>query len=184
MRPYEEWIQRCSEGLDILTDQREHAGPDGDFDGVSIVSYRPEGSSARNVEFMQWIAPGVSGRVATLDEQRHVKAIVPVGPRRLPIPFAELDGTIICRDKKARHVKAQWKKNQDQSKMPDQLLRLLDMFRLAEDTDPARRTSLPNVLPSYALFVEAPIRSSCRWSLHFAAAFANCASTVPALRRL
>ena len=136
VHPYEEWVERCSAGISLLLEQSEHAGPCGDFDGVSIVSYKPAGQASRVVELVQWLhsQEGIKGRVANLDEEKRVKAIVPVGSRRVPIDFSELTlaSNIIYRDTGARSVKAKWKVNQAQSQMPDRLLSLLDMFRLAE----------------------------------------------------
>ena len=134
MHPYEEWVEQCSAGISILLEQREHAGPNGNFDGVSIVSFKPANQASRVVELVQWSQEGVKGRVTTLDEEKRVKAIVPVGHRRLPIDFSDMTvaSNIIYRDTGARSVKAKWKVNQAQSLMPDRLLSLLDMFRLAE----------------------------------------------------
>ena len=111
----------------------EHEGPDGDFSGVSLVELGFPGEDVRRVEFFQWTEPPSAGRIATLDQANRIKAIVPVGSRRLPLQLNDLSAFIIWRDTGVKHVKAQWKKDQQQSQMPQYLLRLKDMWTTAND---------------------------------------------------
>lgn len=141
--PYERWVQHCSQGLHTLISQREHSGPNGDFNGVSILSYQDcQNPNKRRVEIIQWadkeLSLGTKGRVASLDSDNKVKAIVAVGAKRYPIDFQKLNPMIIWRDTGVRAVRAQWKKDQQQSTMKPHLLRVLDMFREAEGD--SRRT--------------------------------------------
>lgn len=142
---YDCWLDQCSQSLRILVEQQEHVGPDGDFRGVSLVSFVREvaddnndnadmGLGTRRVEIIHWTGnvPGITGRVVRMDDQNRLKVPVPVGENRVPIAFGGNSASIIWRDTGVKVVKAQWKKNQNQSTMPDHLLRLLDMFREAE----------------------------------------------------
>ena len=132
VHPYEDWLEGFSAGLALLLEQRDHAGPNGDFDGVSIISYKPERCDSRAVALVQWTEEGVQGRIASVDDERRVKAIVPVGTRRVPLDFASMDLSIIYGDTGARHVKAKWKHHQAQSQLSEHLRRLFRMFSLAE----------------------------------------------------
>ena len=109
---------------------------DGDYDGVSLAAFR-DGGGHRRVEFVQWSGPdpGVTGRVVDLDEEDRVKALVCVGPKRLPLRLREMDLRMIWRDTGARHVKAGWKRNQNQSRVAPHLLSLRDMWRVVECPD-------------------------------------------------
>ena len=138
IHPGEEWACAHEKGVQLLLSQTEHTGTheSGFSSSVSLVSFKDVGdSSRRNVAWVQWTAPGVTGRVAELDSSNCLKAIVPVRENRKPIDFRCLDMTILWQDTGVRNVKAQWKRNQEQNRMPEHLIRLKDMWSLAEDSN-------------------------------------------------
>ena len=137
IHPAEEWATACSSGLRVLLQQRENGGPGtkhaSEYDGVSLVSWTDQEGVAQ-VEFISWATKGqgTSGRVAALDtETNRIKAIVPTRHMRLPITFDDKTSEIVWRSTGVKHVKAHWKHNQNQSRVPDHLLRLRSMWRAA-----------------------------------------------------
>lgn len=135
---YGEWVSQCSEGIRLLTLQQAHMGDDGGFNGVSIVAFDTLISRLRKVEIIHWkwdgYTAGVRGRVAHLDNENRLKAILAVGANKEPIDFSaqERNTDIIWRDTEVKMVKAKWKVQQNQNVMPDHLMRILEMFREAE----------------------------------------------------
>ena len=141
---YELWAQHCSEGIQLLESQANHEGPDphGDYRGVSIVSFQDprlggSASAHRYVELFQWTGKGLQGRVSKMDENNRLKIIVAVGAQKVPIDLASTEHRILWRDTGVRAVRAKWKRDQQQNLVPDYLIRLMRMFRLAEASEDA-----------------------------------------------
>lgn len=102
---------------------------------MSLVSFQRDDHQFRSVEYLQWAVEGESGRVAELDDIDRIKPIVCVGSKRVPLKLTEMDVRILWRDTGAKHIKANWKKNQQQSQMPGHLVRLRQMWRLVEQSN-------------------------------------------------
>ena len=132
--PGEEWATSCEKGIQLLAQQRCHEGMLNDYDGVSLVSWNQADGVGKHVEFIQWTVPGKKGRIADVDSSNGcLKPIVPVGAKKTPIMFdaAGAETVIVWQDTGIKPVKARWKVNQHQGKMPDHIMQLKSMWTLA-----------------------------------------------------
>ena len=108
-----------------------------EWSGVSLVQLpaTQEGSLPRLV-MLQWVIPGVSGRIADVDENHFLKSIVPVGPKRIPLKLEEVGakiivpatGVVLLREKRTAKLRTSSSLNL----LPDDLIRLMDMWQAAE----------------------------------------------------
>ena len=130
IHPCDVWISEFSTSVRLLEEQKDNAGPDGDFHGVSLVRFRGD-DNAYQVAIVQWAAghEGTLGRITSLDESQRVKFVMAVGANRRPRDFDDLE--IIWRSTGVKMDKAQWKRNQNQSRLPDHMLRVLSMWSMA-----------------------------------------------------
>jgi hypothetical protein len=72
-----------------------------------------------------------SGRLTDIDDSKHVKSIVASRGRSPIVDIAERQGIVVIADTNVRIVKAAWKRNQGYSRVPDWILRLMDMLDLS-----------------------------------------------------
>lgn len=75
---------------------------------------------------VQWVLAGKSGRIADLDAEDKIIAIVPSGKKRVPIDFS--NSSIVH---PATGIQMERVKKQDRPKLPQQIKRLMDMWRVA-----------------------------------------------------
>ena len=186
--PYEIWVGRWSEALRLLLLQRDHCGPDGDFNGVSLVSYQQNPSAGspcqRRVEIINWqnksksVQPSCeTGRVISMDADNRLKVPVNVGAFKDPIDFRSRHPNIIWRDTGVKVVKAQWKRDQQQSTMPKHMLTVLDMFREAEG-DSRQPTNDPCIVCNEVDSKQLPIRKAVRCCLCMLSSHQHCVASL------
>ena len=185
LHPYEVWWTEVSCGISLFEQQKHQAGPeDGDYNSASLVAFQSEGKW--KIEFFQWKEPGISGRVSSMGEDKRLKSIVAVGSRRLPIQLSETNGHILWRNTGARVVKSQWKRNQEQSLVPDSLRRFCHMAKLAcgldiaDAADAARSSSDSDIcfLCNKASSSTLPVEKARRCCLCMLASHRKCCDEV------
>lgn len=139
LHPGHDWSCAHEKGIQLLMTQKLHEGTEiqGYSGGVSLLSFKQSNSQSRErtVGWVNWGQPGETGRLTDLDSSNNLKVVVPVGDKRRPIDFRKdvVDMKMIWQDTGVKVVRAQWKRNQNQNKMPDHLIDLKEMWTLAEN---------------------------------------------------
>ena len=105
-----------------------------------------------------------------------MKPIVCVGAKRLPLRFtADMSLHIIWRDTGGRHIKAQWKRNQHQSRMPYNVVRLHSMWQIVEHV-PLQRPDDTCFLCNKTHTNQVPVQKAFRCCVCLLATHVVCAS--------
>lgn len=125
-------LEQSLESLDVYREAQSHTPGEDERAGVSLV-LRPE---TRDLALIHWTIPGKCGRVADLDSNHYLKAIVPVGAKRHPLQVAPHDiimpvtGAVVLREK--RSAKKSSRSSSDLNRLADPVVRFMHMFRVAK----------------------------------------------------
>ena len=132
------WREQIEEGLAAMVFFRRSQGDRPGADGsVSLVAW-PREPDAPELVFVQWASgdQGVRGRVADVTDDNHLKCIVPVGRKKIPVDFATAGSEILIPQTGVRMVKdkqfAAMRSRANPNKIPDLLLHFMRMWRTAE----------------------------------------------------
>jgi hypothetical protein len=130
---YMAWLLKADKATNVLVERASACRQIRCGDrGLSLLSASLQGQDegeGPQVCYVQWAVPGVSGRIADLDEHDRVKCIVPVGGKRMPKDFSNAEVIHPGIDVSAERTRG--RNGQDRPQVPEDIVLLSQMWKTA-----------------------------------------------------